>query len=858
MAVKRDKIIANAEKLVAKGKIEQAIKEYERLLADSPGDVNTLNRIGDLWVRINRTPEAVKVFREIADRYSKDGFFLKAIAIYKKINKLDPSQLLVYGELAELYAKQGLAMEAKSQYQVLADYHLKQGDPANALAVYRKIAELDPNSINVHVKLADLYSQNGQVREALAEYDRVGKMLMKRGMIDEALQVFRKALKIDPKNIDLAASLVGTLLEARDFDNAISLLESTLEKNPGSPKLVSLLGRTHLSQGDTKSARSVLETGLAANPTDLSLRTVLSELHLKEGSPDDALAVLGPVADSLAANGDAKAVELLNKIISAEPLHTPTLAMLVEVYKALRQETSVLAAMNSLAEAYIAVQDFTAASSTLDELIKREPQNAQHKDKLAFVRKSLGVEVEEPEEVPDELDEVAEKPPDARPAVEEFAEAPDLDLSSMPDVDIDLDASQSVELDFGEPEAEEPKFGEAEETPAGLVEEDVDFITEHLTEAEVFAKYGLSEKAIEHLETILGRSPDHIETNERLVRILIDEGQKEKACPRAAHLLGLYQGEGDDGAFDKWFNDLIGSGFAVSPGPPVEVEVIAEGVTPKATPTATRPVPAIREPEQAVAEEPEITLDFEDLPESVLEASSVDFEDVTPEPPVPEEPEVAEEAASLDFEDVEDAGKPEEELAVDETVEDLEFGEEAAEELSFEIEEPETPEEEVPARVDSGDEPAASVPEIEEVAELDFGTEEDVSLEFGEPEDEAGAEESVAELDFEEEAEVGAEEVGAEIEEAAELDFGEEELPVPEPEPLAAVEKELDFDMAEPTPLGGPPVEELGELDFYIEQELFDEARTKLDTLLERYSDSEDLAERRQRIDEATAPPPPE
>jgi tetratricopeptide (TPR) repeat protein len=358
MAIKRDKVIANAEKLVAKGKIEQAIKEYERLLGDSPGDVNTLNRVGDLWVRINRTDEAVKVFREIADRYSKDGFFLKAIAIYKKINKLDPSRLEVYGELAELYAKQGLAMEAKSQYQVLADYHMKQGNSAGALEVYRKIAELDPNSINVHVKLADLYSANNQIKDALAEYDRVGKMLMKRGMLDEALQVFRKALKIDPKNVDLAASLVDTLLESKDYDNAISLLENTLEANPGNGKLVALLGRTHLAQGDVRSARSVLETGLNANPTDLSLRTSLSDLHLKDGAPDDALNVVSPVADSLAAKGDAKAVELLNKIIAVEPLHTPTLAKLVEVYKALKRETNVLASLNSLAEAYIAVQEF--------------------------------------------------------------------------------------------------------------------------------------------------------------------------------------------------------------------------------------------------------------------------------------------------------------------------------------------------------------------------------------------------------------------------------------------------------------------------------------------------------------------
>src|SRR5205809_947483 len=208
MAIQRDKVIATAEKLVAKGKIEDAIKEYQKLLIDNPVDINTLNRIGDLWVRINRNEEAVSAFATIADHYSDDGFFLKAIAIYKKINKLDPSKLDIYAKLANLYAQQGLTMEAKSQYQVLADYYLKHGDPGNALVIYRKISDLDPNSINVHVKLADLYSQNNQTSDALKEYDRVGRMLLKRGMLDEAVQVFRKAQKSDAANVEPVESLV--------------------------------------------------------------------------------------------------------------------------------------------------------------------------------------------------------------------------------------------------------------------------------------------------------------------------------------------------------------------------------------------------------------------------------------------------------------------------------------------------------------------------------------------------------------------------------------------------------------------------------------------------------------------------
>src|SRR5258706_3234301 len=104
MAVQRDKVINNAEKLVQKGKIDGAIKEYERLLEDNPNDVNTLNRIGDLWVRINRNDEADKALGKISDHYLKDGFFLKAIPIYNKINNLDPFNLDIYAKLAQLYA----------------------------------------------------------------------------------------------------------------------------------------------------------------------------------------------------------------------------------------------------------------------------------------------------------------------------------------------------------------------------------------------------------------------------------------------------------------------------------------------------------------------------------------------------------------------------------------------------------------------------------------------------------------------------------------------------------------------------------------------------------------------------------
>ncbi|HEY8132800.1 MAG TPA: tetratricopeptide repeat protein, partial [Thermoanaerobaculia bacterium] len=352
MAIQRDKVIANAEKLVAKGKIEPAIKEYERLLDDNPSDVNTLNRIGDLWVRINRNDEAVKTFGRIADHYAKDGFFLKAIAIYKKINKLDPSKLDVYARLADLYAKQGLAMEAKSQYQVLADYYIKHGEPGNALMIYKKISELDPNSINVHVKLADLHSQAGQTAEALKEYDRVGRMLLKRGMLEEAVQVFKKALKIDAKNVELVESLVAALIEAKDYNNAQQIVETALESNKNNPRLMAMWARILIAKGDINSAKHTLEKSLAADPNEPATREALAELYIKQNNLDKALEMINFLVDKALSRGErGTAVELLNRILRVDAGHIPTLERLVATYTRLNEETNILASMNSLAEA---------------------------------------------------------------------------------------------------------------------------------------------------------------------------------------------------------------------------------------------------------------------------------------------------------------------------------------------------------------------------------------------------------------------------------------------------------------------------------------------------------------------------
>src|ERR1700730_13929358 len=156
MAATRDQVLQSAEKLLSRGKLDQALKEYLRVLEDNAKDISTLNKVGDLYVRMNRPGDSIPYFARIADFYSKDGFFLNAIELYKKINKIDPAQLEVYDKLAELYHKQGLVQDSRSQYQVLADHYQKNNRLKDAIVVYKKMAAIDSGDLRIEVRLADL------------------------------------------------------------------------------------------------------------------------------------------------------------------------------------------------------------------------------------------------------------------------------------------------------------------------------------------------------------------------------------------------------------------------------------------------------------------------------------------------------------------------------------------------------------------------------------------------------------------------------------------------------------------------------------------------------------------------------
>src|SRR4051812_32687391 len=209
----KNKIIEAAAKLVAKGAYDKAIKEYQKVLDGDPRDVRVLQKMGELYQKKNDNVQAAYYFTKVAESYSQDGFFLKAVALYKQVLKLNPNLLDVNLKLAELHQQLGLMSEAMAYFQIVANHYDKQGDTKQLLDTLKRMVDLDPENVASKIKLGELYAKEGLPKEAIAEFKRASEYLKRNARTDDYLRVAERLSALEPENLGLAKELARTYLE---------------------------------------------------------------------------------------------------------------------------------------------------------------------------------------------------------------------------------------------------------------------------------------------------------------------------------------------------------------------------------------------------------------------------------------------------------------------------------------------------------------------------------------------------------------------------------------------------------------------------------------------------------------------
>lgn len=450
MAFDKVKTLRTAERYLELGKIPAAIKEYCKIVETEPDDLTTLNMLGDLYVRVGNPAAAIAYFHRIAEHYRDQDFGLKAIAMYRKIDRLKPKDIEIAVNLADLYAKQDLVVEARAHYLLVAEAHSRAGATREGLEVLGKIADLDPQNTSIRIKLAEGYLKEGMKAEAAARFAEAGAHLLTRGAFDDALQSFNRALETDPSDVSCLKGLLAAHSARGTADEAAEVIERAAANNPDDVDLLSMLASAQLENEDAAKAEQAI-AALVAKESSAYLRFVeLARLYLRSDKIEDAVRVVGEIAEQMLAEREENQLfELVNEMLTCDSDNVQALRLLVRAYWWQRDTENLKAALERLAEAAEAaglVQDERYALTQLTRLV---PDQAHHVERL----KQLGGAEEEAagEDMP-EIETVTQPVMDEpAPVVEDQVEF-EPQTSSTPTTEAEFEFSSMPEMAYSSSE----------------------------------------------------------------------------------------------------------------------------------------------------------------------------------------------------------------------------------------------------------------------------------------------------------------------------------------------------------------------------------------------------------------------
>ena len=316
----------------------QAIEQYKLALDSDPDSRMLQDGLANLYFRLGRIREAVSEAQEQVKKHPDDveahillgrvylrslgdgqgpesGKMLTAsIEEYEKIAKLKPNDLETRLLLGQLYGLNHDSAKAEEQFKLAQ--------------------EIDPNSEEVVLSLARLYSEQGdfeKAAKALSDVpadDRSERMdFALAGLYDElkkpkeAVEAYKAVLEQNPDNADAKRGLARALTDAGQMDAAAKVYSQMLGTDPQDAQAMIHQADIQRQQGHYEEALATLKKAAALAPDDLQLEYNEALCYDALARYDDAENLLNTMlAASVAPDGKYSDADRSNRELFLERL----------------------------------------------------------------------------------------------------------------------------------------------------------------------------------------------------------------------------------------------------------------------------------------------------------------------------------------------------------------------------------------------------------------------------------------------------------------------------------------------------------------------------------------------------------
>jgi|WetSurMetagenome_2_1015567.scaffolds.fasta_scaffold00119_1 tetratricopeptide (TPR) repeat protein len=426
-------------------KTSQAVAVYKKYLAKK-SDRRIARIIADYEYGQKNYDEAIKYFAMIAPAETADADLLfryaqscystkdykKAKELFVTLSTLAPKNPDVFKTLYDISSKDGSPKTESASYlqkyaalkpadaeaqKNLGDMLYDAKNQTGALAAYRAALAADPALKGFYKRYVELIGAKGTPEELVkaltgavaageadaAMYGSLGNVYQTQGTYAKAIDMYQKALQIDPRNVAALSALALCQAKSGKVDDAVISYEQAVAMNDKAVDEYKALGELYSKQNKTGQSIAMYKKYLDKKPTDFAIAKVVGDYSFSQKNYENALKYYGMVGGADARNGDflfrygkacylaknyKKAVEVLNRLALLTPLNAEVYKTLydisvesgapkVEVASYLKKYVSLkpadAAAQKSLGDLYYDQKNFDGALAAYQAALKADP-----------------------------------------------------------------------------------------------------------------------------------------------------------------------------------------------------------------------------------------------------------------------------------------------------------------------------------------------------------------------------------------------------------------------------------------------------------------------------------------------------
>ncbi|MEA5539153.1 tetratricopeptide repeat protein [Limnoraphis robusta Tam1] len=269
--------------------------------------------------KYNKTYQNVDIDLKEAEESLKNKQFEKAINACQRAVKIQPNSAIAYKLWGNALQCLGRVQEAKEQYNhalvidpKFAEVHANLGSLYAkdqqwdaAISCYQKAIQIKPKLASAYRNLAKVWKQLEKSEEwancwyraltlepegvTAEEYIQFANALIELGKVDWTVICYKKAIQLDPRQVEAYLNLGEIFISQQQLENAIAIYNQAIEHHPQKPEFYCKLGQVLVQLERWEEAITAYNQALALNPNLALIYHNLGEVFVSKAQFEQAI-----------------------------------------------------------------------------------------------------------------------------------------------------------------------------------------------------------------------------------------------------------------------------------------------------------------------------------------------------------------------------------------------------------------------------------------------------------------------------------------------------------------------------------------------------------------------------------------